>query len=317
MKLPHRLVPIAAFGIACLIAASQPGTARAAVLMVGPDKTFANPSAAAAAAHDGDHVIIAAGTYFDCAVWRANDLTIEGAGPDATIITDKACNGKGLFIMQGNRITVSNLTLTRARVPDFNGAGIRAEGGDLTVDHVNFVNNQNGIMGGNLPGRSIVIRDSAFLKNGTCEGNGGCAHGIYVGVITLLRIERTRLIGTRQGHAIKSRALRTEVIGCDIADGPDGTSSYSVEIPNGGGLLLRDTKIEKGPKSENHTAAVMIGAEGVTQPTPEITVEHNTFVVDGDYTSFLVDNITATEAELKGNILKGGARALHGDGAVK
>jgi len=35
------------------------------------------------------------------------------------------------------------------------------------------------------------------------------------------------------------------------------------------------------------------------------------------YTSYLVSNITATEAYLKGNILQGNARALRGDGVVK
>jgi hypothetical protein len=82
-------------------------------------------------------------------------------------------------------------------------------------------------------------------------------------------------------------------------------------------VLLRDNKIEKGPNSENHSAAVMIGAEGVTQPTPEILVEHNTFLVGGSYNSFLVYNLTATEASLIGNTLQGNAKALHGDGTAK
>ena len=34
---------------------------------------------------------------------------------------------------------------------------------------------------------------------------------------------------TKQAHHIKSRAKRTEVIGCDIQDGLDGTASYEVE----------------------------------------------------------------------------------------
>ena len=41
------------------------------------------------------------------------------------VITDKACQGKALFVTVGEGITVRNLTLTRARVPDGNGAGIR------------------------------------------------------------------------------------------------------------------------------------------------------------------------------------------------
>ena len=300
---------------ALLLGAALP--AAAATLEVGPGKKFDNPSAAAAAARDGDHIKIAAGEYFDCAIWRANNLVIEGAGPEATSITDKVCAGKGLFITDGNNITIRNLTLTRARVPDFNGAGIRAEGGDLTIEHVRITNDQDGILANASPQATIIIRDSEFTRDGTCEGGGGCAHGIYINGAKLLRIERTKIIETKQGHSIKSRAARTEVIGCTIEDGPKGTSSYAVDIPNGGGVVVRDTKFEKGPKSENHTAALIIGEEGINQPTKEITVTNNTFTVDGDYNSFLVDNRTATEAELKGNKLLGNAKALHGDGDVE
>ena len=291
--------------------------AHAATLEVGAGKTYKLPSQAAAAAQDGDRVVIAAGEYFDCAIWRASNLVIEGAGPDRTVITDKVCQGKALFITVGNNITIRNLTLTRARVPDWNGAGIRAEGGNLTIEHVNFVNNQDGLLAAPTPDGKILISDSAFIRNGTCEGGGGCAHGIYVNALALLRIERTRFFETRQGHHIKSRALQTEVIDCDIADGANGTSSYTVDVPNGGGVLLRGNHIQKGPKSENHTAALMVGAEGVSQPTPAITVENNTFLVEGGYNSYLVFNMTATEAHLKGNVLQGNAKALRGDGTVE
>jgi hypothetical protein len=299
-----------------LIAPNPRSQVLAATLEVGAGKLYPQPSAAAAAAHDGDHIMIAAGSYFDCAVWKANNLTIEGAGPANTVITDKTCMGKALFITEGNNITIRALTLTRARVPDFNGAGIRAEGGDLTVQNVHFINNQDGLLAADAPGKKIIVTDSEFIRNGTCESSG-CAHGIYVGDLALLRVERTRFFETRQGHNIKSRAKRTEVIGCDIADGPNGTSSYDIEIANGGAVLVRDNKIQKGPKSENHVAAVKIGAEGLTQPTPEIIVEHNTLLVEGDYNSFLVDNLTATEATLIGNTLQGNAKALRGDGTVK
>ena len=315
----RRIALAAALTLGCLVpclAPWLPAPAHAATLEVGAGKKYKMPSEAAAVAHDGDHIQIAAGEYFDCAIWRANDLTIEGAAPDTTVITDKVCQGKALFITTGNNITIRNLTLTRARVPDFNGAGIRAEGGNLTIAHVRFINDQDGILAASSPDGKILISDSEFVGNGTCEG-GGCAHGVYVGDLALLRIERSRFFETRQGHHIKSRAKRTEVIGCDIADGARGTASYAIDVPNGGAVLVRDTHIQKGPKAENHTAAVMIGAEGVTQRTPEITVENNTFLVEGDYTSYLVVNMTATEARLKGNTLQGNARALRGDGSVE
>jgi hypothetical protein len=82
------------------------------------------PSAAAAVVKNGDHIEIEPGQYFDCAVWNMDNLVIEGTGP-GVVITDKTCMEKGLFVIEGNNTTVRNLTLTRSRVPDMNGAGIR------------------------------------------------------------------------------------------------------------------------------------------------------------------------------------------------
>ena len=293
------------------IVASSPGGS--ATLEVGPSKTYKTPSAAAAVAKNGDQIKIEPGQYFDCAVWNADDLVIEGTGP-GVVITDKTCMGKGLFVVEGNNTTVRNLTLTRARVPDMNGAGIRLDKGNLTVDTVKFIDNQNGIMGG-VPGTTVTIRNSDFDRNGTCAG--ACAHGIYIGDVDLVRVENSRFSNTRQAHSIKSRAKRTEVIGCTIADGPDGTSSYLIEAPNGGALIVRDTTLEKGPKSENHKAAIAIGAEGVTHPTPEITITNNNFRNDGNYETNLVWNLTATRAVLKGNKLAGSVTPLDGDGTVQ
>lgn len=314
-----KLVPLARAAAALLLTvlvpvAVVPACGHAATLEVGAGKKYPLPSAAAAVAQDGDKIVIAPGEYFDCAIVRASSIVIEGASAETTVMTDKTCGGKALLVIDGDDVTVRNLTLTRARVADFNGAGIRAEGGDLTVDHVRFINNQEGILAASMPGKSIRVFNSEFVRNGTCEGAGGCAHGIYVNDYALLHIENSKFFETRQGHHIKSRAQRTEIIGCDIADGDKGTSSYAVDIPNGGAIVMRGNHIQKGPKSENHTSALMVGAEGVTQRTPEITVENNTFLVEGDYNSYLVENRTATEAHLKGNKLSGNARALHGDG---
>ncbi len=290
------------------------GAAQARTLEVGETKEFKAPSAAAAVARDGDHIAIQPGSYFDCAVWNANKLVIEGVGDaDKVVITDKSCMGKALFVTVGEGITVRNLTLTRARVPDGNGAGIRGEGNDLTVEKVRFINNQDGILSGTAGG-SMTIRDSLFERNGVCLN--ACAHGVYVGTLDLLHIENTRFIGTKQGHHIKSRARRTEVIGCIIEDGPDGTASYEIEIPNGGSLIARRNTMVKGPKAENHSAMIVIGAEGVTQPTQELTIEDNIVRSDGSWDTYFVNNITATEAMLHGNTLSGAIKPLKGDGQV-
>src|SRR5262249_27715650 len=115
------------------LASPSPG----ATLKVGPSETYKAPSAAAAVAPAGDHIEIEPGPYFDCAVWNADNLVIEGTGP-GVLITDKTCVGKGLFVIEGDNTTVRNLTLTRSRVPDMNGAGIRLDKGSLTVEGVKF-----------------------------------------------------------------------------------------------------------------------------------------------------------------------------------
>ena len=301
------------FAMLMLAVIAIAGPSRGDTLRVGPSQTYKTPSAAAAVAKNGDHIQIEPGQYFDCAVWQADNLVIEGTAP-GVVITDKTCNGMGLFVIWGNNTTVRNLTLTRSRVPDNNGAGIRLVKGSLTVDGVKFIDNQNGLFGG-VPGTTVTVRNSDFDRNGTCAG--ACAHAIYIENVDLLRVQNSHFTNTRQGHSIKSRALRTEVVGCTITDGPEGTSSYLIEIANGGTLIVRDNTLEKGPKAENHTAAIAIGAEGVTHPTPEITISNNNFRNDGDYETALVWNVTATPAILKGNKLSGSVIPLKGDGSVQ
>ena len=291
------------------------GPAVARTLEVGETREFKMPSEAIRAAKDGDRVVIDPGEYFDCAVVSANNLTIEGAKPDASaVMTDKTCQGKALLVTTGKGITLRNLTLQRARVPDNNGAGIRVEGANLTIERVKFINNQNGILAANNPESTITIRDSEFLRNGFCSP---CAHGIYVNQLKLLRIERSRFADTRRAHHIKSRALRTEIIGVETRDGDSGAASYHIEIPNGGSVVVRDSTMQKGPQAENRSAMIMIGAEGVSQPTREITIENNTAINTGDYETFMVVNLTATEAMLKGNRLTGPVKPLRGDGEVR
>ena len=289
---------------------------RARTLEVGAGRQYAKLSQAAAAASPGDRITVLPGQYFDCAVLSTNDLTVQGVGDASTVVlTDKTCQGKALLITTGRNITVANLTLARARVPDGNGAGIRAEGGNLTVDGVRFVNDQDGILTADNPDMALLVRNSQFDRNGVCAA--ACSHAIYAGHIASLTVQNSVFRDTRDGHDVKSRAARTEVIDCDIADGPDGTASYLIEVPNGGAVVVRNNTMEKGPRAGNHTAAIAIGMEGVDQATPEITVSGNRFTNDGDYRTAFVDNVTATEAVLHNNSLHGRVDALKGDGTSR
>ena len=289
-------------------------SSQARTLEVGPGKPFAFPSEAAAVTNDGDHIEIAAGTYVDCAVWRSDHLVIEGIEP-GVVISDRTCLGKGLFVIIGHDVTVRNLTLARARVPNKNGAGIRQEGRNLTVERVKFFDNENGILSNSFANSSVIIRDSEFERNGRCAEF--CAHGVYFGKIAMLRLEHSRFFETQQGHHIKSRAARTEVVDNQIADGAIGTSSYLIDAPDGGSLMVRGNNLEKGPRSENPRAAIAIGEESLTQPTEEIIVEKNVLKNDGNYETALIWNVTATPARLKENTLIGPIVPIKGEGEVR
>jgi hypothetical protein len=283
-------------------------------LEVGPTRSITLPSQAGFLARNGDTVLIDPGEYDDCAVWRANRLTIAARASGA-VFTGKTCQGKAIFVIDGNDVTVRGITFSHAKVPDHNGAGIRAEGGNLTVEDSRFIDNEEGILGGTSTRATIRVTGSAFRGNGICAAS--CAHGIYVGAIALLDVEDSHFTDTHEGHDIKSRALRTVLRGNDISDGPTGHASYLVDVSNGGDLLMEHNTLSKGPRTDNNSTAVSIGAEGVSHPTTSLVIRDNSFTNLLPGRTDFVHNLTQTDAELTGNRLVGPVVPLEGPGTVR
>ncbi len=291
--------------------APPPGSAAGAreALTVGPGKAYALPSQAALASRRGDVIKIFPGTYTDCARWDADGLTIEGAGPNV-IIADKVCNNKGLFITRGNDITIRNITFRSARASSHNGSGIRAEGNNLTVEDSRFIDDEDGILAGDNAASIITIKNSYFRGNGNCIA--ACAHGIYAGHIALLRVEGSTFEEQHVGHHIKSRAARTEIINNSVQDGPNGSASYLVDMPNGGSAMISGNTFEKGPLSENKNAAISIGAEkakGLNLPG-DIVIEDNVFSNDTGVATAFVKNYTDGPVTLQRNRFSGAVTPL-------
>lgn len=297
-----------------LLAAATPAGAR--TLEVGAGRAFALPSQAAAAARPGDRVLIAPGRYRDCVVWRTPDLTIE-AERGEVVIFGPVCAGKALFVTAAARITIIGITFRGASAPPGNGAGIRAEGGDLAIRNSRFEHNQNGILTADAPAATLLIEGSTFIGNGALEPGQLCAHGIYANNLARVLIRSSRFEATRVCHHVKSRAQRTEIIDSTILDTPGEQASYLVDIPNGGDLLLRNSTLRKGPDTGNPIAAVVIGAEGVRHPTNSLRIENNRFENLMPRRTAFVRNLTGTPAELVGNRLAGEVVPLEGPGQVR
>ena len=271
----------------------------AGTLRVGPHQTYPVPSAAIAAAHDGDTIEVDAGDYpNDVALIDRNGLTIRGVGDKPAVIgTDGRVYGrKGIWVFaDGCRgLTLENLTFKGARVSDAdggNGAGLRSQGRDLTVRRCRFTDNQDGLLGG---GGTTTIEHCEFDHNGP----SGLTHNLYVADTAGTLVFRFNWShDTADGHLLKSRAAVNR-IECNRLTDEAGNGSYELDLPNGGDCAVVGNVIEQSRGSHNGIV-LRYGEEGVTDPaTASLTVAYNTFVNDRPAGGTFVD-ISRVPAEFR------------------
>ena len=116
-----------------------------------------------------------------------------------------------------------------------------------------------------------------------------------------LTLENSRFLDAVVGHEIKSRAENTIIKNNLIADGPTGTASYSIDLPNGGNAIIEHNRIEKGPLAQN-PVIITTGEEGSIYPSSSLLVSDNTIV--NDHTAQIVTavrNDTSETAKISGN----------------
>ena len=257
----------------CAGAAASP---RDRTLRVGPGQAFTTIAAVARVARDGDTIEIEAGDYVaDVAVWDRARLSLRGVGGRPRLIAGgAAAEGKAIWVVRRGDITIENIEFTGARVPDRNGAGIRLEGGRLTVRDSRFVDNENGILVGNDPKTLLTIENSEFGRNGAGDGR---SHDLYVGRIGLLEVSGSHFHHAHAGHLIKSRASESRICRNRIVDGSEGQASYELEFPNGGIAEVVGNLIGQSVDAQNATL-LSYGAEGYVWPRNGLRLVGNTFV---------------------------------------
>lgn len=259
------------------IAAGSGGPAAATVLNVGVGQAYATLGAAVAAATAGDTVDVHAGTYADQSAIINVPLTIEGVGGTPVFTaTMPLSNGKA-FLVTNASVTVDNIRFQDALDGDGNGAGIRYQAGDLVVSNDQFVGNQEGILA--TPGvagtGTVLVTHSMFRDNGVASGSfAGSAHGIYATQLASLTVRNSVFSGTQVGHDIKSRAAQTLIVGNTLDDGVTGTTSYAIDISNGGEATIVGNAITQGPDTQNETM-ISYDAEGLRYVSNSLLVDGN------------------------------------------
>jgi hypothetical protein len=272
------------------------------ILQVGPTREFKLPSEAARVARGGDVIEIDAGEYTDTTVWRQDGLWIRGVnGRPHLKAPPQPALGKAIWVISGNDVTVENIEFSGARVPSRNGAGIRAQGRNLTVRASYFHGNEMGLLTNHDADSTITIEFSEFAANGF-EGER-FHHNIYVGRVGLFVLRHSYSRGAIRGHMVKSRAKRSEILYNRLEDDVAGTSSFELDLSEGGEALVLGNLIVQAATSPNRTM-VSYAAENATRWENRLTVAFNTFYSWGTNVVF-ISNRSTSDALVINNVFGG------------
>ncbi len=246
------------------------------IIEVGAQRSVKTPSEASHLAKDGDVIEIDAGNYFgDVAVWTQNNLTLRAKNGRARLIAQgQSAESKGIWVVRGGKVNIKGFDFVGATVSDNNGAGIRFEKGDLSIDNCRFLDNENGILTGGDANSTLEISNSEFGNNGYGDGK---SHNLYVGAIRTLIVSGSYFHHAKSGHLLKSRASKNIIFYNRLTDEIGGTASYELEFPNGGLAYVVGNVIQQSSLTDN-PIVISVGAEGYAVAGNRLYLINNTLV---------------------------------------
>jgi hypothetical protein len=314
------LVPLLAAGAAIAVDPSKPAVPvvdRAYVIRVGPHQPITRIQEAARLAQHGAVIEIDAGDYpMDVASWPQNDLTIRAVGGRARLLAGgRSAEGKAVWVVKGDNVTIEHVEFSGALVTDENGAGIRHEGpGKLVIRDCRFTGNEMGMLSSNHPEAELVVERSEFDHNAVAGGRwsrDSIGHQIYVGRIARFTLRDSYIHHGMFGHLVKSRARENFLYNNRITDEGDGRASYELEFPEGGVAYVVGNIVQQGPRTEN-VAMIAFGAEGNRWARNELYLAHNTLVDDVPRGGIFVRVWPGARVISANNVLVGHGIAVYG-----
>lgn len=272
------------------------------ILQVGPKRELKKPSDAAKICKDDDIIEIDAGVYVgDAVLWRTSNLLIRGVGGRAIIKAGGAAiEGKAIWVIRSNNVTIENIGFKNCRVRDHNGAGIRVEGDNIKVRNCLFRENENGILCGSLKNiHKLTVEYSEFGFNGFGDGQ---THGVYIGNIDEFTFQFNYVHHTKSGHHVKSRARINNIRYNYLTDGEDGNASYAIDLPDGGKSFVIGNILHQSKYTEN-SALIHYGMPNTTKGETFFVI-NNTVSSDRN-TGIFVLNHSKAEGVVINNLLMG------------
>ena len=282
-----------------------------AVWLVGPEGAAKALEEALLKAKDGDTIELLPGEYAGGLVIENRRLTlrgVSGAKPPVIKGDGKLGAAKALWTVRGGEVTLQNLEFRGARSSEGGGAGVRQEGGQLTLQRCQFFDNEHGLFSANDPKARISIESSVFGMAPRMVG--GLHHLVNVGRIARLSVSGSRFQLGFEGHLIKTRARENLITYNFLHDGTRGGASYEIDFAHGGLATLIGNVIGQGSESQN-PVMVVYGTEGQPWDKNVLLVSHNTFINWGWtpawFLRVLSDKLPAdTEVIAVNNLLVGG-----------
>jgi hypothetical protein len=219
-------------------------------------------------------IVVAPGTYSDCASFEGGAITIRAATPGSAIFDGGTCEGKATFVLRGASADIDGLVFQNIRVNDRNGAGIRLEKGNLHVTRTTFRNSEQGILTANDPTGAIVIERSTFSGLGGCP-DGMCSHSLYIGDYGSLTVSRVRFERGTGGHYVKSRAARAEITDSSFDDSNGKETNYMIDLSAGATGTIARNMFVQGKNKENHSALIAVAAEARSNRSAGLVIADN------------------------------------------
>ena len=268
---------------------------KAATWIIGPTQIYTLPSQVRTLVQDGDTILIDGGIYLnDATKWTKKDLVFIGLGiePNRTVLqySGDIPNGKGIFVFETpgtcDNPHFENIVFDGAQVSDAdgaNGAGIRFQANNITVNNCKFMNCQNGILEGNgsVTTSNVIITNSEFYNNGYQLQNdptySGYEHHIYISASAdTLMVQNCYFHHPRgQANSVKTRAQRSFILYNFIDEEATGYGSWELNIAQGGMNVIMGNVFVQGPAGANHG---IIGYDAATNAIEEFYFVNNTVV---------------------------------------
>jgi hypothetical protein len=144
------------------------------------------------------------------------------------------------------------------------------------------------------------VSDLKIAQNMTLVAVGGTFDIGYVNTfITTNSTSEDAVVG----HEVKSRAEKNIIEDNQIIDGPTGTASYSIDLPNGGNDIVQGNTIDKGPDA-SAPIAIHIGGPEMPWVDTNMVIQDNTFINNYGRAAEVVENqftapVTLTDSTIE------------------